>query len=63
MDKMEIIKNNVICTKAIIDYKDDIEYTKSYLKRCEDELRERMTNNDNELTLKDVREAFGYGRS
>lgn len=57
MDKNTVVENNVVCAKAIVDYKNEIEYNKAWLKRIEEEVKEGV------VTWDDVREAFGYGRS
>lgn len=60
MDKNTVVENNVVCAKAIVDYKNEIEYNKAWLKRIEEELKEVK---EGVVTWDDVREAFGYGRS
>ena len=60
MDKNTVVENNVVCAKAIVDYKNEIEYTKAWLNRIEEELKEVK---EGVVTWDDVREAFGYGRS
>lgn len=57
MNKNTVVENNVVCAKAIVNYKNEIEYNKAWLKRIEEELKEGV------VTWYDVREAFGYGRS
>lgn len=57
MNKNTVVENNVVCAKAIVDYKNEIEYNKAWLKRIEKEVKEGV------VTWDDVREAFGYGRS
>lgn len=59
MDKNTVVENNIVCAKAIVDYKNEIEYNKAWLKRIEEELKEK----EGMVTWDDVREAFGYGRS
>ena len=59
MNKNTVVENNVVCAKAIVDYKNEIEYNEAWLKRIEEELKEK----EGVVTWDDVREAFGYGRS
>lgn len=59
MNKNTVVENNVVCAKAIVNYKNEIEYNKDWLRRIEEELKEK----EGVVTLDDVREAFGYGRS
>lgn len=54
---------NLVCAKAIVDYKNEIEDHKAWLKQCEEELKERAANNGGEITEDDIREVFGFGRS
>ena len=62
MDKNTVVENNGFCTKSIVDYKKEIEYTKAWLNRIEEELKEKEAK-EGVVTWDDVREAFGYGRS
>jgi len=62
MNKNTVVENNVVCAKAIVDYKNEIEYNKAWLKRIEEELKEKEVK-EGVVMWDDVREAFGYGRS
>lgn len=62
MNKNMVVENNVVCTKAIVDYKNRIEYNKAWLKQIEEELKEKEVK-EGVVTWYDVQEAFGYGRS
>lgn len=62
MNKNTVVENNVVCAKAIVNYKNEIEYNKAWLKRIEEELKEKEVK-EGVVTRDDVREAFGYGRS
>lgn len=56
------MNKNLVCAKAIMDYKNRIEYNKAWLKKIEEELKEKEVK-EGVVTWDDVREAFGYGRS
>ena len=62
MNKNTVVENNVVCAKAIVDYKNEIEYQKAWLKQIEEALKEKEAK-EGVVTWDDVREAFGYGRS
>lgn len=62
MDKNTVVENNIVCAKAIVDYKNEIEYNKAWLKRIEEDPKEKEVK-EGVVTWYDVREAFGYGRS
>lgn len=63
MNKNTVLENNMVCGEVIVDYKNRIEYNKTWLKQCEDDLKERAANNGGEITEDDIREVFGFGRS
>lgn len=60
MNKNVILETMSLAKKAIIDYKNRIEYNEAWIKQCVEELKERADNNGGEITEDDVREVFGF---
>ena len=60
MNKNTVLENNLVSTKAVVDYKNEIEETHVWLKQCEEDLKERAANNGGEITEDDIREMFGF---
>lgn len=60
MNKNTVLENNLVCTTAVVDYKNEIEETHAWLKQREEDLRERAANNGGEITEDDIREGFGF---
>lgn len=58
--KYSFLENNLVCTTAVVDYKNEIEETRAWLKQCEEGLKERAANNGGEITEDDIREVFGF---
>ena len=60
MNKNVVLKNNLVCTTAIVNYINNEKFNKAYLKYIEYKLMVRADINGGKLTEDDIREALGF---